>query len=383
MPQLEKYRGSRSRFKCPSCGHKNKFARYIDDAGEYIDESVGRCNRESSCGYHLTPKDFYQSRGVQCSTAERLNRVNARNKMNGLNGLNKMNTLNTLNAVNAVEQFETIDNSFVVRSLEGNHENRFLNFLLSFIDAEYIFEMARRYFIGATRDGKTCFWQIDKKGRARTGKIISYIETTGKRDKNVNPSWIHYELKRHKLLPDSFQHQICFFGEHLLRQNSSKPVAVVEAEKTACVASVFIDDFIWLACGGKSYLKADKLRRFGQRKIVLFPDADAFDLWEREAADARAMRMDVTTSRIIEDAATAKEKKQGFDLADYLIRGEVAARKWNAFADAYNEKVNAVLEDSDLFDYFNEMLDERIAFMDSEAEAIKAENIRTIVSYIQ
>ncbi len=374
MLQLEKYRGSRSRFACPACNSKKQFARYVDDSGEYIDETVGRCNRESSCGYHLTPKEYFSSRSVQCSTFEHLSKLNAPNKMN------ELNTLNTLNTLNAFEQFQTIDNSFVVRSLVHNGINRFLLFLESFIDAQLVFEMARRYFIGSTKTGKTCFWQIDRKGRARTGKIISYDAATGKRSRSVNPNWIHYELKRAGALPESFQHQLCFFGEHLLRTEKQKPIAIVEAEKTAAIASIFIDDFVWLGVGGKSHLKADKLRRFGTRKIVLFPDADGFDLWEREAADARAARMDVTTSRIIEDTATSEEKKSGFDLADYLTRSERHASVWNARADSYNEKVERVKADESLFDCFNEMIDERIAI--AETENLQAEDYRTIVEYV-
>lgn len=377
MFQLEKYKGKRSRFTCPACGRKYEFARYVDDSGEYISDEVGRCNRESSCGYHLTPKEHFEARGVQCSFPERLNKLN---KMNAVNAMNKMNTLN---AVNAIEQFDTIDNSFVLRSLEHNEKNRFLIYLASFIAPEFIFEMAKKYLIGGTKDGRCVFWQIDQIGRARTGKIISYSSETGKRDKNVHPSWIHYELKRHKVLPESFQHQICFFGEHRLKYAApDAPVAIVEAEKTSCIASVFLDDFIWLAVGGKSYLKPERLRRFKNRKIVLFPDADGFDLWEREAADARRLGLNVTTSRLIEDSATADERAAGFDLADYLIKGELAAQKHNARADSYNAKVDLILNSDELFQTFNEFLDERIAIMESEDAALKPENLRLIVEQI-
>jgi len=370
--RLEKYRGSRSRYTCPRCGRKNEFARYIDEIGDYLDSSVGRCNRESSCGYHLTPKEFL---GLRAPAGAH---VAAKNKMN----VTTASSINTVSKYGRAEYFDTIDNSLVVRSLEHTDKNRFLNFLLSFIDSELVGKMIKDYLIGTTRTGKTVFWQIDAKGRARTGKIISYDEKTGKRDKRVNPSWIHYELKRAKVLPDTFQHQICFFGEHLFKKNKSKPVAVVEAEKTAAVASMFIDSFVWLAIGGKSYLKAEKLRRFRGRKIVLFPDADGFDLWNREAIDAQRMGLNVTTSRIIEDAATGEEKKNGYDLADYLINGELKAQKWNEYADAYNEKVDKILSDENLLDLFNELLDERAAIMDSEEEALKPENVRAIVEYI-
>ncbi|HEX8287852.1 MAG TPA: DUF6371 domain-containing protein [Pyrinomonadaceae bacterium] len=381
MPELEKYRGNRSRHTCPSCGQKKQFARYIDDSGEYISDEVGRCNRESSCGYHLTPKEYFSSRNVQCS---RSGVSSGMNKVSSLNISNTSNASNTSNTVEQIEHFDTIDNSFVVRALAWGAKNRFLNFLLSFIDAELVEKMARRYFIGTTRDGRTVFWQLDQAGRARTGKIISYVQETGKRDKKVYPSWVHYELKKHKLLPETFVHQLCFFGEHLLRRDTNKPVAIVEAEKTAAVASVFIDKFIWLAAGGKSYLKAERLRRFKKRKIVLFPDADGYELWEREAADARAVKLNVTTSRIIEDSATEDEKRAGFDLADYLILNEIKAQRHNFYAENYNSKVDEILTNEERFEEFNVILDERMAIAEESgfepSMVLRQENAREIVN---
>jgi len=47
----------------------------------------------------------------------------------------------------------------------------------------------------------------------------------------------------------------CLFGEHLLSDTSAtmsaKPVAIVESEKTALVAAMFIPDFVWLVRPGK------------------------------------------------------------------------------------------------------------------------------------
>jgi hypothetical protein len=57
---LEKYKGRSSRSTCPNCGKKNEFTRYIDtDTGEYLGEDVGMCNRVDNCGYHRTPKEFF------------------------------------------------------------------------------------------------------------------------------------------------------------------------------------------------------------------------------------------------------------------------------------------------------------------------------------
>ena len=49
----------RSRFTCPNCGKPHCFVRYVDENGDMLHESVGRCNHESSCGYHYTPKQFF------------------------------------------------------------------------------------------------------------------------------------------------------------------------------------------------------------------------------------------------------------------------------------------------------------------------------------
>ena len=60
--QLEKYRGRGSRYVCPKCRHKHSFTRYIDTYNNniYINDDVGKCNRLDKCGYHYTPKQYYE-----------------------------------------------------------------------------------------------------------------------------------------------------------------------------------------------------------------------------------------------------------------------------------------------------------------------------------
>jgi len=375
MYRLE--RGSR-KFTCPSCGTKKKFTRYIDEFGNYLDEQVGRCDRESSCGYHLTAKEHLGAFVVnRRSRNEQLNKVNGVNKMNDLN---RMNIVNNMNAVNGQEHFDTIDKSFVRRSLEQMTNNNLLKFLLTFIDRELVEKAVKDYFIGATKDGRTVLWYIDRENRPRTGKIIAFPEDDHHRDKSRHPSWVHYELKKAGQLPDTFNHRLCLFGEHLLDRDKKKAVAIVEAEKTAVVASIFIPGFLWIAVGAKSWLKADKLRCFKGRKVLLYPDADAFEFWSREAMDARSLGLNIEVSRIIEETATEEERKNGFDLADYLIKGELRAQKWNEYANSYNAKVEKILADENLFASFNEMLEERMAI--TETEDLTLEDIRILVDYV-
>ena len=59
MYNLQKYKGTASRHTCPNCGRKRCFTLYVDENGIPLDETVGRCDHESSCGYHYSPKQYY------------------------------------------------------------------------------------------------------------------------------------------------------------------------------------------------------------------------------------------------------------------------------------------------------------------------------------
>ena len=59
---LEKYNGRNSRHVCPQCGRKQVFTRYIDnETKQYIADNVGKCNRLDKCGYHYTPKQYFDN----------------------------------------------------------------------------------------------------------------------------------------------------------------------------------------------------------------------------------------------------------------------------------------------------------------------------------
>ena len=57
---LQRYAGISSRHTCPACGGKRCFTLYVDESGEPLSEIVGRCDHESSCGYHYKPKDYFR-----------------------------------------------------------------------------------------------------------------------------------------------------------------------------------------------------------------------------------------------------------------------------------------------------------------------------------
>ncbi len=309
---LEK--GSR-KYICPDCSQKT-FVRYVDNnTGDYVSDDVGRCDRESKCGYHFKPKMYFANNPQA--------RVEAKNKrilnpyFNNKNGSQTKYEAQILR-----KRCDFIENKYLFDSLQNYEQNSFVQFLINlfpnFLDEIQI--AVKDYFIGTTPDGKTCFWQIDKNMRIRTGKIIAYDSQTGKRIKSIEPNWIHTELKKYKKVRNDFNLKQCFFGEHLIRNNSNKNICIVEAEKTAVIASICFPEYIWLSIGAKQNLKPEKLNRLGrEKKIILYPDADGFDEWNEVTKTARKNGFDVTISKLIKDNATSKELTDGFDLADYLI----------------------------------------------------------------
>ena len=81
---LEKFNGMKTRYECPSCNDKNKtFVRYIDtNTNEYLHPSVGRCNRESSCSYHYTPKQYFTDNNIEFDKHEIPKAVCLQNNLN-------------------------------------------------------------------------------------------------------------------------------------------------------------------------------------------------------------------------------------------------------------------------------------------------------------
>lgn len=354
---LEKYKGSASRHSCPACGRAKKFSRYIDtESGRYIADSVGRCDRESSCGYHLKPSEYFAAHGKgwkpgiywQDRKRESGSRANP------------------------------IDKRFLIASLRDYDRNDLVKFLFeSFpFDAEAVIAAVNEYKIGTGRNGEAIFWQIDQRQRVRTGKLITYDRENGKRRKDRSPNWIHSVLKKAGQLPDSFELQQCFFGEHLLTKYPGRALAIVEADKTAVIASIckgVFPDLVWLASGGLSNLKAESLARIATgRKLILFPDANGFEKWQKIASEARKAGIAVNVSELLERQATDAEKREGLDLADYLIdeqrkRNDPAIRA--AFRDLIEERLAIMTIDGGLTE---EQAETEIIASGFYADAIRA-----------
>jgi hypothetical protein len=292
---LEPYNGMKSRYTCPNCGAKQSFAKYINsDTKEYLSDDVGRCNREEKCGYHYTPKQYFSD-----------------NKMTEFKPI----TYKPKPTIQKEPDF--IEAGLFTQSLKAYDKNNFVSFLIGLFGAEVTNELVAKYYIGTSKkwNGATIFWQIDEQMKVRTGKIMLYNPETGKRIKEPynHFSWVHKNLNK----PDFSLNQ-SLFGLHLMKGNR-KPIAVVESEKTAIISSVYLPDFIWLATGGLNNLSKSRFEPLRNRKVVLYPDLGAFDKWSEKTKELKSI-CSISISDLLEQVATEKERDNGFDIADYLIR---------------------------------------------------------------
>lgn len=199
-------------------------------------------------------------------------------------------------------------------SLSGYGQNNFAAWLVGVFGVMRAYEVANAYSVGTSRHwpGACCFWQIDEAGRVRRGKVMLYNAETGRRVKEPGNmiAGVHWLLE----MPDR-KPPACLFGLDLAA-SSSKPVAVVESEKSAIIGAGFVPGFIWTATGGKGTLSRKMLEPLQGRRVVLFPDLGAFDDWTEKAAGWPG----VEVSELLEGRATAEDRAAGLDVADYLLR---------------------------------------------------------------
>jgi len=289
-----------TRHNCPECKERT-FVRYIDtETNKHLADHVGRCNRESSCGYHYSPKHYFQDNNISFGTSQPKPYITP-----------KAIAIQT-------KPVSFIPVEIFKQSLKNYEENNFVKYLFSLFGEEITNQLISKYFIGTSKywDGATVFWQIDISDKIKTGKIMLYDATTGKRIKEPfnHINWVHSVLKL-----SEFNLQQCFFGEHLLAVDPFKPVAIVESEKTAVIASIYLPQFIWLAVGSLTNLNAEKCSVLRDKKVVLFPDLNCFDKWNSKAKELSTFAQFIV-SDLLEFKATEVEKQQGLDLADYLVK---------------------------------------------------------------
>ncbi len=256
-PKITKRR--QQKFTCPQCGKRRCFVRYVDthDNCAYVDETVGKCDRQNNCGYHLTPKDFF-----------RQNPGNYTHKI--WTPTPRPATIWVPHDPQLVTASHSTQSTFW-QWVAGDFAQSFS------ISPEMVNSVYDDYMIGATKRHEVIFWQVDLLGRVHTGHILPYLPN-GKRD-HAYEDWTHSRLKNKGVLPQNYELRQCFFGEHLLSRRPDDMVGVVESEKTAVLMAMCYPQQIWLSTSGCYGINKDKLACLRGRKAVFFPDSGCHKKW--------------------------------------------------------------------------------------------------------
>jgi hypothetical protein len=296
---LEKYKGRSTRYFCPEC-NKRTFTRYIDTHTiKHLSEYTGRCNRVEKCGYHFTPKMFFDKNGFELDYQEK---QDYRPK--------------------PIEKPPScIDRKLLIKSLTNYNKNNLAIGLCKYFPKHIVMEVLKKYYVGTAKGNRTIFWQVNRAGQVRTGKVMSYNPASLKREGYIN--WVHCILNK-----TNFNLKQVFFGSHLLF-DKTVPVAIAEGEKNAIFGALYYPQYNWIAVGSIGMLNIRKLNSLKDYQVTLFPDKGiAFEKWSN-IADAACFEVKVNT--VLENTTLS----DGDDVADLVV----SIKK-----EAYRSSPNAVIE---------------------------------------
>ena len=96
-------------------------------------------------------------------------------------------------------------------------------------------------------------------------------------------------------------------------------MAIVEAEKTAIVASLFFPDVLFLATGGITNLRKETCEPLKDRRVILFPDLGAEEDWRGKAREIPGLN-NCVISTWLQQNSTDEMKAKGLDIADVYYR---------------------------------------------------------------
>lgn len=202
----------------------------------------------------------------------------------------------------------------------ADYPNPFLNYLLDVpgVEVADVFRVIDDYCITPTKEGATIFWNIEgERGRVCDGLIV-YHDGEGRRAPDRTPYWVHSTLQ---LFADDMQD--CLFGEHLLKytENQGKPIAFVEGQETAVIASLLMPSVVWTATPCLHTLNERQCRILDGLDVSVFPNANEVTTWARKVA--RWKDIDTTNWRLqtdwIDKARAMVPGKDRITIADYLL----------------------------------------------------------------
>lgn len=325
---LQKYFGPSSKYRCPSCNQQKRFTRYIDtETGEQLPDHVGRCDREDKCGYHYTPKQYFEDTKHERQYTYQYKRPQP-----------------PIKKIEPKKPIDYLPEEVLNKSTEDWERNNFASFLIQIFGNEVAKDRSELYLIGNSKlwKGATAFWFVDIKTNVRQVKVMHYTIGTGTINRtkshqlaykwsdktkdyfeDINHSDKIYKAGKKILNNQEANLLDCFFGEHLLMLYPERKVAIVESEKTAIICSVYYPNYVWIATGGTNgckWTKREVCKVLEGREVVLFPDLNCFEKWSEKAKEIQSIvSCKIKVSSILEKNATEEQRSKGYDLADFVL----------------------------------------------------------------
>lgn len=369
---------------CPDCGNK-RFVRFVDiETGDYLPEQFGRCDKGDG-HYFVNP----YSDGYAKAIWEQEQKVTGVTKVT----IPKQKYFRTQPKPQPQSGPIFFDFETFKQTLSNYENNIFIQNLLQNVSFPFevtaIEKVISLFRLGTIskgyRNGAITFPFIDINNNVRaiqvkqfnnnnhttgTDFLHSIIEKHHTRNNKPLPEWLEAYTKQDKRIS-------CLFGEHLLNKYPNNPVALVEAPKTAVYGTLYFglpetpESLIWLAVYNKSSFSFDKLKVLQGRYVYVFPDlskdGNTFKEWETKAREYEK-RLNATRfifSDLLEQLAPERDKNEGNDLADYLIKQD-----WRLFRKEQPEKVTKVTKVTHKQNILFSQLEikKSVASVDSEAQ---------------
>jgi len=277
--QLDK---SSKKFNCPKCG-KKRFVKYVEtETGHYAESQYGRCDRETSCGYSMYPNN------------------------------NSILNYEYIAPEPLIPSY--IEKEILQKTLTKYEINPLTTYLYRHYSEDKVNVTIDKYQVGTSNqfNNSTVFWQMDYTGNIRSGKIMDYDTSTGKRRKNKDGkpliNWVHSVLE----IPN-YNLKQCLFGLHLLNE-TTKQVAIVESEKTALIMSIEFPQYTWMSTGSLRGFKYEYLAPLKEKDIIAFPDKGGYVQWQKTAEILNEKGFEIEVSKLLEN----KNYEDGWDLVDVI-----------------------------------------------------------------
>lgn len=273
------------KYECPNC-NKKRYVRYVNNqTKEYADYQFGRCDREQECAYHRYPKNT------------------------------SIDTPSYFTNNKPTMEISYVSNETVRSTLYNYETNALVTFLKTVYNERMVDDVLEKYIVGTSDKygGSPIFWQIDEKNKARSGKIMGYDMSTGKRIK-TNDSTPQITYFHSATSIPNFNFTQCMFGAHLIRDNEIN-YAVVESEKTALIMSLELPEYTWLSVNGKGGFKDSMLKPLKDKKIVAYPDKGCYNDWNEMASKLNELGFNIHISNLIENL----DVENGADIADVFL----------------------------------------------------------------